>query len=62
MARLTETRQKFVTIYVKSFRHYRTKKLVFPKPPNTHIKLRIPVAKWKAYQERKRRGAKKTAA
>lgn len=54
MSHMDKSRVQFVTIYVKCFRHYRTRKLVFPKPPNTHIKMVIPIEKWKAYQDRKR--------
>ena len=61
MSNFNVARQKFVTIYVKFFRHYRTKKLVFPKPPNRFIRLKIPIDKWEAYQKRRASG-KKTAA
>lgn len=54
MSNLDDSRAKFVTIYVRCFRHYRTRKLVFPKPPNKFIKLKIRADKWKAYQDRKR--------
>jgi len=40
---------------VKFFRHYRTKNLVFPKPPKKFID------KWKTYQERKRKNSKRAA-
>ena len=53
MAR-TKPKHEFVVVYVKFFRHYRTKKHVFPKPPNRYIKLMIRADKWKAYQDRKR--------
>jgi hypothetical protein len=58
--RLSSSREQFITIYVKFFRHYRTKKIIYPKPPNRFIKLSIPLSKWKAYQQRKQ--TKKTAA
>ena len=62
MAKLKGCREKFIIIYVRFFRHYRTKKLVFPKPPNTHLRLRIRADKWRAYQDRKaaRHGADAT--
>jgi hypothetical protein len=53
MPTLKDAREQFVIIYVKFFRHYRTKKLVFPKPPHKFIKLKIRADKWKAYQDRK---------
>jgi hypothetical protein len=61
MPNLNDTRRKFITIYVKFFRHYRTKQLVFPKPPNKYIKLKIPIDKWRAYQKRKARHSKVAA-
>ena len=54
MARSKHIREHFVIVYVKFFRHYRTKKLVLPKPPNRYIKLKIRADKYKAYQDRKR--------
>ena len=53
MTRLKDSRQKFIYVYVKFFRHYRTKKLVFPVPPKKYIRLKIRADKWKAYQDRK---------
>ena len=50
MASLRKSREQFIIIYVKFFRHYRTKKLVFPKPPKKYIKLKIRADKWKAYR------------
>ena len=61
MARLDQAREQFIYIYVKFYRHHITKKLVFPKPPNKYLRLKIRKDKYKAYQERKR-GTKKTAA
>lgn len=54
MSKVKDSRQKFITIYVRRFRHYRTKKFVYPKPPKKFLKLKIRYDRWKAYQERKR--------
>lgn len=32
---------EYQIVYVRSFRHWRTGKVVRPKPPNTRIRLRI---------------------
>jgi hypothetical protein len=61
MARLDKSREKFIIIYVRFFRHYRTKKLVFPKPPNKFIRLKIRADRHKAYLERKRLNSKTAA-
>lgn len=53
-------RRKFVIIYVKFFRHYRTKQLIFPKWPNTVFRLKIPVERWLAYRKRKANAMKAT--
>ena len=61
MANLKHSREQFIIIYVKFFRHYRTHTLIFPKPPRRFIKLKIRVDKWKAYQKRKANTPKSAA-
>lgn len=62
MAPLKNTRKKFtVIVYVKCFRHYRTKKMVYPKPPYKFIRLKISAARHEAYLERKRLKGKTAA-
>jgi hypothetical protein len=61
MARLDKSREKFIIVYVKCFRHYRTKKMVYPIPPKKFIRLKIRADRHRAYLERKRLNSKTAA-
>jgi hypothetical protein len=61
MSNVNDARKKFVYVYVRFFRHYRTKKFVFPKPGKKFIRLKIRADRAKAYQERKRLKSKPAA-
>jgi hypothetical protein len=61
MSRVDSSREKFVTVYVRFYRHHITKKLVFPIPPKKFIAMKIREDRHKAYLERKRLNPKTAA-